>query len=174
MNAKCLSEIENTNLTKNIVMAASVTMNSTLDNEGVLDPLLKFIFKNWDVTQFIILLIIEELPRVTIYLHNFLGSFMKKQTSGTPSDNEGQQVTTSGTTSDNEWQRVTTNSNKWYNEWQRVTTNDNKWQRVIISANFSFFQIREKPTTKHPKENSLNIKEDHEKRSIELWVETSS
>ena len=174
MNAKCLSEIENTNLTKNIVMAASVTMNSTLDNEGVLDPLLKFIFKNWDVTQFIILLIIEELPRVTIYLHNFLGSFMKKQTSGTSSDNEGQQVTTSGTTSDNEWQRVTTNSNKWYNEWQRVTTNDNKWQRVIISANFSFFQIREKPTTKHRKENSLNIKEDHEKRSIELWVETSS
>ena len=174
MNAKCLSEIENTNLTKNIVMAASVTMNSTLDNEGVLDPLLKFIFKNWDVTQFIILLIIEELPRVTIYLHNFLGSFMKKQTSGTSSDNEGQQVTTSGTTSDNEWPRVTTNSNKWYNEWQRVTTNDNKWQRVIISANFSFFQIREKPTTKHPKENSLNIKEDHEKRSIELWVETSS
>ena len=174
MNAKCLSEIENTNLTKNIVMAASVTMNSTLDNEGVLDPLLKFIFKNWDVTQFIILLIIEELPRVTIYLHNFLGSFMKKQTSGTSSDNEGQQVTTSGTTSDNEWQWVTTNSNKWYNEWQRVTTNDNKWQRVIISANFSFFQIREKPTTKHPKENSLNIKEDHEKRSIELWVETSS
>ena len=174
MNAKCLSEIENTNLTKNIVMAASITMNSTLDNEGVLDPLLKFIFKNWDVTQFIILLIIEELPRVTIYLHNFLGSFMKKQTSGTSSDNEGQQVTTSGTTSDNEWQWVTTNSNKWYNEWQRVTTNDNKWQRVIISANFSFFQIREKPTTKHPKENSLNIKEDHEKRSIELWVETSS
>ena len=174
MNAKCLSEIENTNLTKNIVMAASVTMNSTLDNAGVLDPLLKFIFKNWDVTQFIIPLIIEELPRVTIYLHNFLGSFMKKQTSGTSSDNEGQQVTTSGTTSDNEWQRVTTNSNKWYNEWQRVTTNDNKWQRVIISANFSFFQIREKPTTKHPKENSLNIKEDHEKRSIELWVETSS
>ena len=90
------------------------------------------------------------------------------------SDNEWQQVTTSGTTSDNEWQRMTTNSNKWYNEWQRVTTNDNKWQRVIISANFSFFQIREKPTTKHPKENSLNIKEDHEKRSIELWVETSS
>ena len=31
---------------KNIVMAALVTMNSTLDNAGVLDPLLKFIFKN--------------------------------------------------------------------------------------------------------------------------------
>ena len=36
----------NTNLTKNIMMAAPVTMNSTLDNAGVLDPLLKFIFKN--------------------------------------------------------------------------------------------------------------------------------
>ena len=31
---------------KNIVMAAPVTMNSTLDNAGVLDPLLKFVFKN--------------------------------------------------------------------------------------------------------------------------------
>ena len=36
----------NTNLTKKIMMAAPVTMNSTLDNAGVLDPLLKFIFKN--------------------------------------------------------------------------------------------------------------------------------
>ena len=36
----------NTNLTKNIVMAAPVTMNSTLDNTGVPHPLLKFIFKN--------------------------------------------------------------------------------------------------------------------------------
>ena len=36
----------NTNLTKNIVMAVPVTMNSTLDNAGVLDPLLKFIIKN--------------------------------------------------------------------------------------------------------------------------------
>ena len=35
----------NTNLNKNIVMAAPVTMNSTLDDAGVLDPLLKFIFK---------------------------------------------------------------------------------------------------------------------------------
>ena len=40
------------------------------------------------------------------------------------------------------------------------TTNDNKWQRVTISANFPFFfQIREETTTKHPKENSLNIEE---------------
>ena len=41
---------------------------------------------------------------------------------------------------------MTTSDNEWYNEWQRVT----------ISA--KFFQIREDPTTKHPKENSLNIK----------------
>ena len=60
-----------------------------------------------------------------------------------------QRVTASGTASDNEWQRVTTsgttNDTEWYNEWQRVT----------ISANFSFCQIREEPTTKHPKENTL-------------------
>ena len=99
------------------------------------------------------------------------------------------------TSSDNEWQwvvqRVKTNDNEWYNEWQRMimsdnewqrvvqrmTTsdkNDNEWQRVTISTNFSFFQIREEPTTKYPKENSLNIKEDHWKRSIELRAETSS
>ena len=41
------------------LMSAPVTMNSILDNAGVLDPLLKFIFKNSDVTQFIILLIIK-------------------------------------------------------------------------------------------------------------------
>ena len=51
------------------------------------------------------------------------------------------------TASDYEWQRVV----------QRVTTNENEWQRVTISAKFLFFQIREDPTTKHPKENSLNI-----------------
>ena len=63
------------------------------------------------------------------------------------------------TMSDNEWKRVV----------QRVTTNDNEWcnewQRVAISANFSFFQIREEATTKHPKKNSWNI--------IELRAETS-
>ena len=36
----------NTNLSKNIMMAAPVTVNSTLDNAGVLDPFLKFAFKN--------------------------------------------------------------------------------------------------------------------------------
>ena len=56
--AMFIRDRRNTNLTKNIVMAAPVTMNSTLDNAGVLDPLLKFIFENWDVTKFIILVII--------------------------------------------------------------------------------------------------------------------
>ena len=55
--AMFIRDRRNTNLTKNIVTAAPVTMNSTLDNAEVLDPLLKFIFKNWDTTQFIILLI---------------------------------------------------------------------------------------------------------------------
>ena len=56
-------------------------------------------------------------------------SFIKRQTSGTSSDNEWQRVTTSGTTSDKEWQRVTTSDNEWYNEWQRVV------QQVIKSDN---------------------------------------
>ena len=52
----------NTNWTKNIVVVAPATMNSTLDKAGVLDSLLTFIVKNWDVTQFIILLVIKKLP----------------------------------------------------------------------------------------------------------------
>ena len=96
----------------------------------------------------------------------FIRSFIKRQTSGTSSDNEWyiewqrvvQRVTTSGTTSDNEWQRVvqqvTTNDNVWYNEWQRMKTSDNEW---LFRLNFLFFQIRVEPTTKHPQENSLNI-----------------
>ena len=52
------------------------------------------------------------------------------------------------------------------------TKTDNEWQRVTISANFSFFQIREEATTKHPKENSLNIEEDLWRRPIELRAET--
>ena len=47
-------------------------MNSTLDNAGVLDALLKFIFKNWDVTQFIILLILKKIPPIIIHFYNFL------------------------------------------------------------------------------------------------------
>ena len=51
------------------------------------------------------------------YIHLSCWLFIKRQTSGTSSDNKWQQVTTSDTTSDNEGQRVTTNGN----EWQRVT-----------------------------------------------------
>ena len=76
-------------------------------------------------------------------------------------------MATSSTTSDNEWQRVV----------QRVTTsgetNDNEWQRGTILSNFSFFQIREDATTKHPKENSLNIEEELWRGPIELRAETS-
>ena len=72
-------------------------------------------------------------------------------------------VTTSGISSDNEWQRVV----------QRVIMNDNEWQRMMILANFSFFQIREEPTTKHLKKNSLNLKLDLWRGSIELRAETS-
>ena len=87
--------------------------------------------------------------------------------SGTSTDTEWQRVvqrvTASDTTSDYEWKQVKMSDSEWYNEWQRVT----------ISANFSFFQIREEPTTKHPKENSLNIEEDLWRRPIELRAETS-
>ena len=123
-------------------------------------------------------------------------SFIKRQTSSTSSDNEWQRVvqrvTTSSTTSDNEyneWQQMTTSGttsdNEWYNEWQRMTTSgttngndwrqmttrDNEWQRVSILASFPFFQIWEEVTTKHPKENSLNIEEDLWRRPIELRAE---
>ena len=98
-------------------------------------------------------------------------------TSGTSSDNEWQRVVQRVITSDNEWQRVvqrkTTNDNKWQRVVQRMTTSDKEWQRVTISANFSFFQIREEPNTKNPKENSLNIEEDLWRRPIELRAETS-
>ena len=75
---------------------------------------------------------------------------------------EWKRVATSGTTSDNEWQPVTTSG----------TTNDNEWQRVTISASFSFFQIREEATTKHPKENSLNMEKDLWRRPIVLRAKT--
>ena len=57
----------------------------------------------------------------------------------------------------------------------RVTTNDKKWKRVAISANSSFYQMREESTTKHPKENPLNLKEGlEEKGDIELRAERNS
>ena len=59
-------------------------------------------------------------------------------------------------------------SGKW------VTANDNKWQRVAILSNSSFLRIREKPNTKHPKEDSLNLKEGlEEKGDIDLRAEGS-
>ena len=61
---------------------------------------------------------------------------------------------------------MTMGDNEWYND-------DNECQRVTISAKFSFFQIREEPTTKHSKENSLNIEEDLWRRPIELRAEAS-
>ena len=59
------------------------------------------------------------------YIHLSCWLFIKRQTSGTSSDNKWQQVTTSDTTSDNEGQRVTTNDSewqKWYSEWKWHST----------------------------------------------------
>ena len=54
------------------------------------------------------------------------------------------------------------------------TTSGNEWQWVTISVDFFFLKkIREEPTTKHPKDNSLNLEEDHWRRPIELRAETS-
>ena len=92
-------------------------------------------------------------------------------TSGTTSDNndnewynQWQEVTTSGTRGDSKWynerQRMTTSDNEWERLVQRMTRNDNewpRWKRVTISANFSFFQIREELTAKHTDENSLKV-----------------
>ena len=47
-----------------------------------------------------------------------------------------------------------------------MTTNDNEWQRVVIPTNFPFFRATEEPTTKQPKESSLNLKELRAKKSL--------
>ena len=75
-----------------------------------------------------------------------------------------------------EWQRVTTNDKEWQRMTTSGTTSDNECQRVTIPANFSFsfFQIKEEPSTKHPKENFLNLEEDLWRRRIELRAETST
>ena len=66
-----------------------------------------------------------------------MGSFIKRQTRGTSSDNEWQRVVQRVTTNDNEWQRETANGtrndNEWYNKWQWVTANDNRWQQMTMS-----------------------------------------
>ena len=55
-----------------------------------------------------------------------------------------------------------------------MTANDNMGQRVAILSNSSFLRIREKPNTKHPKEDSLNLKEGlEEKGDIDLRAEGS-
>ena len=53
--------------------------------------------------------------------------------------------------------RVTTSDSEWYNKWQRVTVSDNEWSFQLI---FLFFRIKEEPTTKHSKGNSLNLEQD--------------
>ena len=50
-------------------------------------------------------------------------SFVKKQKSGTSSDNGWY----------NEWQRMTTSDNKWYIKWQRMKMSDKEWQRMAMS-----------------------------------------
>ena len=51
-------------------------------------------------------------------------------------------------------------------------TSDNDWQRVVISANFAFFWISEKPVTKHPKEDFLHLEEKIEE-IVELRAEAN-
>ena len=74
-----------------------------------------------------------------------LWSFIKRQTSGTSSDNEWQRVVQRVITNDsawyNEWQRMTTSDNEWYSEWQRMTTSgttsDNELHRMTTSGTTS-------------------------------------
>ena len=112
----------------------------------------------------------KEWQRVTTNDNEWYNKWQRVTTSSTTNDkrvttndSEWQRMATSGTTSDNEWQRMTT----------KGTASDNEWQRVTSLATFSFFQIREEPTTKYPKENSLNFEEDLWRRPIELRAETS-
>ena len=60
------------------------------------------------------------------------------------------------TTNDSKWQWIATSGKTsgttGDNEWQRMAMGDNEWHRVVILAKFPFFQIREEPTTMHPKE----------------------
>ena len=43
------------------------------------------------------------------------------------------------------------------NEWKREATSDNEWQRVVISAIFYFFRIREEL---NHLENPLNLEQE--------------
>ena len=48
-------------------------------------------------------------------------------------------------------------------EWQRVTMNDNE---LSFQLNFLFFRLKEKPTNKYSKENSLSVEEVLEERLL--------
>ena len=63
-------------------------------------------------------------------IFTFQGSFIKRQTSDTSSDNEWY----------NEWQRVVQRETTRDNEWQRLTTNGNKWQPVVVWLIFFFLE----------------------------------
>ena len=122
------------------------------------------------ITAFIFTMFWNFLICLSLYFTSnqcFSRSFIKRQTSGTSSDNQWQRVVQWVKTNDNERQQMTNNGTT------SGATSENEWQRVTISANFSFFQIREKPTTKHPKENSLNLEDNLWRRPIELRAETS-
>ena len=54
------------------------------------------------------------------------------------------------------------------------TTSDNQCNRWPFQLFFFFFQIKEEPTTKHPRENFLSLEEDLRRRPIELRAETSN
>ena len=102
--------------------------------------------------------LLKTLSKIRLLLLKMLNQTEKKDYNEwqrmTTSDNKWQRVVqrviTSGTANDNEWQRVTTNGNEWQRMTTSGTTSDNDWQRVTILAKFSFFQVREEPTTKHP------------------------
>ena len=74
---------------------------------------------------------------------HLLRSFIKRQTSGTSSDNEWQRLVQPVATNDNKWQRmttrvqrVTTSGSTSDSKWQLVTTSDNEWQLVTTSDHF--------------------------------------
>ena len=62
--------------------------------------------------------------------YNLCWSFVKRQTRGTSSDNEWQQITISDNERYNEWQRVV---QRMTTSLQRVTTNGNEWQQMKMS-----------------------------------------
>ena len=61
--------------------------------------------------------------------NHWFRSFIKRQTSGTSSDNQWQGMTTSGTTSDSEWHWMTTSGTTSDKEWQRMAMSDSEWEQ---------------------------------------------